>query len=63
MRKNDSADHLHSETIRNNSLCGGACRLEIISTPNDDVYTGNFWIQFQKRFPIAVTAALTVNNF
>ena len=23
-----------------NSLCGGACQLEIISTTNDDVYSG-----------------------
>jgi len=25
-----------------NSLCGGACQLEIISAPNDDVYSGSF---------------------
>ena len=25
-----------------NSLCGGACRLDIISIPNDDVLEGDF---------------------
>ena len=38
-----------------NSLCGGAYRSEIMSTPNDDMHTGSFWIQFRKRFPVVAT--------
>ena len=42
---NQSVDHSHSR----NSLYGGACRLETISSPNDDVLEGDF------EFPIVAT--------
>jgi len=40
MLLSSSSYHLVSTVL--NSLCGGACQLEIISTPNDDMYSGSF---------------------
>ena len=34
---------------------GSACQLEIISAQSDEVYSKNFWIRFQKRFPVVAT--------
>jgi len=42
-------------SISSNSLCGGNCQLKVISAPNDDVHSRNFWIQFRKRFPVVAT--------
>jgi len=46
---------LSSNPIGSNSLSGGACWLEIISAPDDDMYNGSFWIQFRKRFLVVAT--------
>jgi len=40
--ENDSVDDSHSPIHTHNSLCGGTCRLEIMSTPNDEVLEGDF---------------------
>ena len=49
--ENQSVDHSHTRShgLRN-SIYGGACRLEIISAPNDDVLEGDFEFSSGKDF-------------